>query len=249
MVQKGNSLATAFSGVIPNSVLSSIIDSGATDHMIGGSKLFSSYSPCAGNKKVKIADGSLSVIAGIGTIKLTSLLTLHDVLHVPNLSCNLLSISKFTSDHLCQANFYSSYCEFQELTTRRMIGNAKEKDGLCYFDDGPNSSRRCQSTCLNSISGSKNNDIMLRHYRLGHPSFQYLKHLFPNLFRNKSPSFELFNVKFVSLLNIIVHLFPSNPTNQLQHLLWFIAIFRAHVEYLRILEKNGLWPLLMITRD
>jgi hypothetical protein len=114
--------------------------------------------------------GSLSVIARIGTIKLTSLLTLH-VLHVPNLSCNLLSISKITSDHHCQANFYSSYCKFQELTTGRMIGNAKEKMGLYYFDDGPNLSRQCQSTCLNSVFVSKDNDFMLWHYRLGHPSF------------------------------------------------------------------------------
>ena len=48
---------------------------------------------------------------------------------------------------------------------------------------------------------------MLWHYRLGHPNFQYLKYLFPNLFKNKS----LFNVKFASLLNIIVHLFPPQP--------------------------------------
>ncbi|KAH9698654.1 retrovirus-related pol polyprotein from transposon RE1 [Citrus sinensis] len=38
----------------------------ATDHMTGSSQLFSSYSPCAGNKKIKIADGSLSIIVGIG---------------------------------------------------------------------------------------------------------------------------------------------------------------------------------------
>ena len=95
------------------------------------------------------------------------------MLHVPNLSCNLLSISKITSDLQCQTNFYSSYCEFQELTTGRMIGSAEEKDGLYYFDDGSNSSRRCQSTCLNSFSVdvSKENDIMLWDYRLGHPIF------------------------------------------------------------------------------
>ena len=28
---------------------------------------------------------------------------------------------------------------------------------------------------------------MLRHLRLGHPNFQYLKHLFPKLFINKDP--------------------------------------------------------------
>ena len=98
-VQYGNPLITAFFGVVPNSIHSWIIDSGATDHMTGCFKMFSSYSPCAGNKKAKLADGSLSAIARTRTIKLTSLITLQDVLHDPNLSCNLLSISKFTSDH------------------------------------------------------------------------------------------------------------------------------------------------------
>ena len=139
--------------------------------MTGCFKKFSSYSPCAINKKVKLVNGLLSAIARIGTIKLTSLITLHDVLHVPNLSCNLLSISKFTYDHQCQANFYCSYCEFQKLTTRKMIDNAKEKDELYYFDDGPNLSREFQSTCINSVYVSKDKDIMLWHYRLGHPSF------------------------------------------------------------------------------
>ena len=169
-MQKGNPLLTAFFGVVPNSIHSWIIDSRAIDHMTGCSKMFS-YSPCASNKKVKLVDGSLSTIAGMGTIKLTSLITLQDVLHIPNLSCNLLSISKFTYDHLCRANFYSSYCEFQNLTTGRMIRRAKEKDGLHYFDDGPDLSRQFQSTSVNSVYVSKENDIMLWHYRLGHPNF------------------------------------------------------------------------------
>ena len=128
-VQKGNPLVTAFFGVVPNSIHSWIIDYGATNHMIGCSKIFSSYGPCASSKKVKLADRSFSAIVGMGTIKLTSLITLHDVLHVPNWSCNLLSISEFTFDHQYRANFYSSYCEFQKLTTGRMIGSAKKKMG------------------------------------------------------------------------------------------------------------------------
>ena len=63
-----------------------------------------------------------------------------------------------------------------------MIGNAREKDGLYYFEDGSDSDRQCQSTCLNSVFVPKDSDIMLWHYRLGHPNFQYLKYLFPNLF-------------------------------------------------------------------
>ncbi|XP_057960937.1 uncharacterized protein LOC131152969 isoform X2 [Malania oleifera] len=37
--------------------------------------------------------------------------------------------------------------KYKELTTGRMNGGAKEKDGLYYFDDGPNLSKQCQSTC------------------------------------------------------------------------------------------------------
>ncbi|KAH0644990.1 hypothetical protein KY284_032874 [Solanum tuberosum] len=46
-------------------------DSGASDHMTGSSRFFSTYTPCAGNSKIKIADGSFSTIAGKGTIKLS----------------------------------------------------------------------------------------------------------------------------------------------------------------------------------
>ena len=52
-----------------------------------------------------------------------------------------------------------------------MIGSAKEKDGLYYFDDGPDLSRQFQSTSVNSVSVSKENEIMLWHHRLGHPIF------------------------------------------------------------------------------
>ena len=151
LAQKGNSLTTTCLSVNSKFDYSWIIDSGATDHMTSCPKLFSSYSLCACNKNFKIADSSFPVIVGIGTVKLTPLLILHDVLHVSNLSCNLSFISIITSDHQCQANFYSSYCEFQELTSGRMIGSAREKDGFYYFEDGSDSDRQCQSTCLNSI--------------------------------------------------------------------------------------------------
>ncbi|RVW35006.1 Retrovirus-related Pol polyprotein from transposon RE1 [Vitis vinifera] len=93
LAQQGNYLIAALSSIKSNVHCPWIIDSGATDHMTGSSQIFSSYKPCAGNKKIKIADGSLSAIAGKGSVFISPSLTLHNVLHVPNLSCNLLSIS------------------------------------------------------------------------------------------------------------------------------------------------------------
>ena len=66
-----------------------IIDFGASDHMTNAHHLFSTYSPCVGNLKVKIADGTLSPVAGKGSIRISESITLNPVLHVPNLSCNL----------------------------------------------------------------------------------------------------------------------------------------------------------------
>lgn len=40
-----------------------IVDSGVSDHMTGDSTLFSSYSLCACNQKIKITDASFSAIA------------------------------------------------------------------------------------------------------------------------------------------------------------------------------------------
>ena len=107
------------------------------------------------------------------------------MLHVSNLSYNLLSISKIIHDHNFRANFFPSRRESQELDSWRMIGNAKEYGGLYFSEDGMNSSKQVQSTYFESISISSDSEIMLQHYRLGHLSFQYLKYLFPKLFRNK----------------------------------------------------------------
>src|SRR2546430_13019699 len=68
-----------------------IIDSGASKHMTENSKFFTSYSPQSGRDKVKIANGSLSLILGKGFIVNLCGLNLSDVLHVPDFPHSLLS--------------------------------------------------------------------------------------------------------------------------------------------------------------
>ncbi|RVW39021.1 hypothetical protein CK203_089160 [Vitis vinifera] len=112
-----------------------IINSGASDHMTNSSNMFESYSPCPGDKKVRIADGNFSPIAGKGLIKISEEIDLKSVLHVPKLTCNLLSISKLSRDSNCCVIFYESHCIFQDQSSGKTIGSARMINGLYYFED------------------------------------------------------------------------------------------------------------------
>ena len=171
-----------------------IVDSGASDHMTGDATIFDTYSSCPNNLTVRIADGSLSKVAGTGSVVLSRDLTLNSVLLVPNLDCNLLSISKLTKEKRCITNFSSTHCEFQDLDSGKTIGNAEECSGLYILKEHHDPQEQPQMTVgSNSFSVScQNNDSAIRlwHYRLGHPNVMYLKHLFPSLFNKNPQSFE-----------------------------------------------------------
>ena len=162
---------------------------------------FFSFTPCYDNLRVEITDGSLTIVSRKGSIKITENITLTSVLYVPNLSCNLLSISKLTKDFNCIAKFSSSSCEFKELYSRKKIGSAKVHEALYFFGDEDSRTRQALVFGFESISVLFfyfflffYDKIMLWHHRLGHPSFLYLKNLFPYLLKNKYPcSFQCEN--------------------------------------------------------
>ena len=89
-----------------------ILDSAATDHLTNSSEHFVYYIPCAGNEKIRIADGSLAPIVGKWQISFFYGLSLHNVLHVPQISYNLLSISKITHELNCQVIFLPDSVSF-----------------------------------------------------------------------------------------------------------------------------------------
>ncbi|MCR2847992.1 hypothetical protein, partial [Heyndrickxia coagulans] len=130
-----------------------IVDSGASDHMTGTKHLFTSYRPPSRQMTVKTADGSISQVEGIGSIPVTSAITLHNVLYVPRLSCNLLSISKLVKDMECSAHFTSDVCSFQIPMSGKEIGNAKMVNGLYQIQACTSRLRQTQKVVSLSAQG------------------------------------------------------------------------------------------------
>ncbi|XP_073025893.1 uncharacterized protein [Primulina eburnea] len=132
----------------------------------------------------------------------------------PFLFYNLLSISKLTFDLKCQVIFLSSHCESQDLTSKMMIVNARQDGGLYSFATQSFLGRRDPTKCLNSVSHSSVNDILLLRSRLGHPNFSYLKRLFPK-FINKN-IFTLHS-EFCELAIHHSSIFPSQAYKRALH--------------------------------
>ena len=152
-----------------------IIDSGATNHMTGASNLFTSYIPCSGKDKVRVADGSMVPIIGRGSIRCTKTLSLSPVLHVPNFSINLLSVSSIIKSLNCRSWFDPSHCAFQELGTGRILGTRTVHNGLYYLDEGSD-----EVAFASKMSPCQ--ELLLLHRRLGHPSFAAMSRSYPSLF-------------------------------------------------------------------
>jgi len=92
-----------------------LIDTGASDHMIGSIEVLSTFEPCSQGLTISMANDTIAIAQGRGTAYVAGL-KLKLVLYVPNLKCNLLSMSKIIKEDKCLITFFHSYCEFQDLS-------------------------------------------------------------------------------------------------------------------------------------
>ena len=52
-----------------------------------------------------------------------------------------------------------------------MIDSVRQRETLHFFEDGLNLKGQPPTTCFNSISVASDNEILLSHFKLGHPNF------------------------------------------------------------------------------
>ncbi|KAH0720857.1 hypothetical protein KY290_005874 [Solanum tuberosum] len=91
-----------------------IIDSGATDNMTFDSRQVSSLKPSS-QKYIFTANSSSTPIIGERSLSLINNLNLDNVLVVPSLDCNLLSVSQITTTLSCVVMFWPTYCVFKDI--------------------------------------------------------------------------------------------------------------------------------------
>ncbi|GKV50770.1 hypothetical protein SLEP1_g57465 [Rubroshorea leprosula] len=143
------------------------VDTGASDNMIFDSGKLYYKRPYNGNQKVFTGDGTPLHISHIGSASLGRL-KLNDVLVVPNLKKNLISISKVTDENPYIFEFSSNGFVIKDQITQAVVAKGTRKGQLYALEEG-------EKHALIAISNKASDSIW--HQRLGHPNSNVLRTL------------------------------------------------------------------------
>ncbi|XP_074266613.1 uncharacterized protein LOC141589892 [Silene latifolia] len=142
-----------------------IIDTGASHHVTGDIRwLTESHSipPCP----VSLSNGHSVSAEVAGTVYLNDSLILRDVLFIPSLACNLLSVSQLVDTTACILSFTNHSCHIQDPSLKTKIGVGELRDGLYFL-------RAVARVKVHRVSAASSVDLW--HMRLGHPSNKVIK--------------------------------------------------------------------------
>ncbi|CAL1379865.1 unnamed protein product [Linum trigynum] len=152
-----------------------LIDTGCNEHIVNDSKMITG-SRGELDLQVRVPDGSIVGVHGIGSVHLSNGMILPRVLLVPEFKCNLLSVSQLTRDFSLALIFLRDFCVIQDLRSKTIIGTGMQSDGLYYL--------RLFSVVREEMACAVRSTISadLWHSRLGHPSPEKLDllHLVPS---------------------------------------------------------------------
>nr|CAN82380.1 hypothetical protein VITISV_021579 [Vitis vinifera] len=118
-----------------------------------------------GTDQVTIGDSNSLPILHTGTKSFffpSKTFSLNQVLHVPHLSTNLISVSKFCTDNVVFFEFHSSYFFVKDQVTKKILLKGWLRDGLYEFSSS--------SPPRAFVTTSSFSDGAIWHSRLGHPA-------------------------------------------------------------------------------
>ena len=95
-----------------------------------------------------------------GSVLLDNRIRLNNVLFVPSLTCNLVSVAKFCEELNCCVAFFDDFFVLQDRTLKILIGAGEQRGDVYYLKEGS-----LEKNQVNAISSTN-----LWHKRLGHSS-------------------------------------------------------------------------------
>ena len=127
-------MATA-APIIPNQT-TWISDTGATDHFTLDLNNIPDNKAYTDSQLISVGNGHQLPISHIGNAQLrtsSSLFRLRKVLHVPNITSNLLSVQSFCRDNACSFHFNARHFQILDLLTGKPLYKGFSKDGLYHI--------------------------------------------------------------------------------------------------------------------
>ncbi|KAL4386377.1 hypothetical protein GQ457_09G014400 [Hibiscus cannabinus] len=113
-----------------------IVDSGATHHVTRDASKVAQGTDYAGPGKLIVGNGSSLDICQTGQSALVAtdrLLMINDLLHVPDVTKNLLSVSKLARDNGVFFEFHAHCCSVRDEASGAVLLRGKECNGLYQF--------------------------------------------------------------------------------------------------------------------
>ena len=163
---------------------------------------------------------------------MTPLITLISVLSLPQLSFNLISMSKLTCTLNYSISFFLDYCLIRDLLTKQITGRGHESEGLYILDTEVSKSVACSGVVIS----------FELHRRPGHPSLPLLNKLYSQF--SSLSSLNCDSCRYVKLhrvhLSLKVNKQASAPFK-------IILMFGVLAQFCLRLSLNILLPLWMIS--
>lgn len=127
-----------------------LANSGASNHVTPDLSNLQIHTDYQGKEAQTVGNGSKLAIQSVGRNVLKTRnfnMVLDNVLYVPNIKWNLLSISQLTCDNNCSVEFHSNYCFVRDKETGRVLLQRKLRDGLYQLNLDLTKSNKNPTTC------------------------------------------------------------------------------------------------------
>lgn len=150
-------------------------DSGASNHVTNDPAKLQEFNEHDGKEHLTVGNGANLKIHATGNTALNNSqrpLNLKDILYVPKITKNLLSISRLTSDNDIYVEFHDSLCLVKDKVIGKVLVEGKIKDGLYQLPGALKSANKDHHAFL-AIKE-------IWHRKLGHPCNRVLSEVLKN---------------------------------------------------------------------